>query len=264
MNSARPRGWLRFLLVFWAVGGLSFTVRAADEDALLALWKQHIGTPDNHEAAFKACRDFATTHPGDPLLPMVRGLEAWHLLRAGRRGEAMQIMAADLTAPPGPVTDGARRVAQGWMTRGDRDQAAAALQAYYRKNVAYPKTLEQLPADGRPPLNDRFGKPWNYKLTGLAKVPGFDDQKYSLQSAVLGGLSDFKEALALPYAAGIAAVPQQVITAPGNNQVVKFNVAGTSVLLGVGQSTDNLHLAFAGTKILLVCDATHWKILPRP
>ena len=264
MNGVRGKGWLRFLMVVCAVGGLCFTVRAADEDALLALWKQHIGMPDDHEAAFKACRDFATAHAGDPLLPVVRGLEAWHLQRAGRRGEALQITTADLTAPPGPVTDGARRVALGWMTRLDRDQVVAALQAYYRKAVAYPKTLEQLPADGRPPLNDRFGKPWNYKLTGLAKVPGFEDQKYSLQSAVLGDLSDFKAALALSYAARIVAVPQEVLAAPGNNQVVKFNVAGTSVLLGPGQATGSLHLAYAGTKILVVCDDTHWKILPRP
>ncbi|MEI6072304.1 MAG: hypothetical protein WCS31_10965 [Verrucomicrobiae bacterium] len=262
MNGARPARWL--LLVLFAVCGMSLPARAADEDALLMLWNQHMKTPDDHEAVVKACRDFASAHPGDPLLPVVRGLEAWHRLRAGRRGEALQILTADLTAPPGPVTDGARRVAQGWMSRMDRDQVAGALQAYYRKNVAYPKTLEQLPADARPPLGDRFGKPWNYRLSGLAKVPGFEDQKYSLQSAALGDLSDFKESLELPYAARIAAVPQQVIAAPGNSPMVKFRVAGTSVLLGVGQAAGSLHLAFAGEKILVVCDDTHWKILSRP
>ena len=264
MKGLRLAGCSRFLLVVWAVCGLGFTARASDEDALLELWKQHTGTPDDHEAVVKACRDFAAAHAADPLLPMVRGIEAWHRLRAGRRGEALQIFAADLTAPPGPVTDGARRVAQGWMTRGDRDQAAAALQAYYGKHVAYPKTLDQLPADGRPPLNDRFGKPWNYKLTGFAKVPGFNDQKYSLQSAVLGDVSDFKGAVALPYAARIVAVPQQVLAAPGNTQAVKFNVAGSAAVVGVGQAAGDLFLAFVGAKIIVVCDYTHWKILPRP
>ena len=264
MKGLRLGGCSRFLLVVWAVCGLGFTARAAEEDALLELWKQHTGTPDDHEAVVKACRDFAAAHTTDPLLPMVRGIEAWHRLRAGRRGEALQIFAADLTAAPGPVTDGARRVAQGWMTRGDRDQAAAALQAYYGKHVAYPKTLDQLPADGRPPLNDRFGKPWNYKLTGFAKVPGFNDQKYSLQSAVLGDVSDFKGAVALPYAARIVAVPQQVIAAPGNTQAVKFNVAGSAAVVGVGQAAGDLFLAFVGAKIIVVCDYTHWKILPRP
>ena len=264
MNALRLGASPRFLLVVMAVCGLSFTARAAEEDALLALWKQHTATPDDHEAVVKACQDFSAAHAADPLLPMVRGLEAWHRLRAGRRGEALQIFAADLAAPPGPVTDGARRVAQGWMTRGDRDQAAAALQVYYRKQVAYPKTLDQLPVDGRPPLSDRFGKPWNYKLTGFGKVPGFVDQKYSLQSVVLGDASDFKGALALPYATRIVAVPQQVIAAPGNTQAVKFTVAGSPAVVGVGQAAGDLYLAFVGAKLLVVCDYTHWKILPRP
>ena len=96
-------------------------------------------------------------------------------------------------------------------------------------------------------------------------MPGFEDQKYSLQSAVLGDLSDFNAAVALPYAARIVAVPQEVIAAVGSNpQMVKFNVAGSSVLLGPGLATGSLHLAYAGTKILVVCDYTHWKILPRP
>ncbi len=264
MKSVQPRGWLRFLLVLWMACGLSFTARAADEDALLTVWKQHMETPEDHEAAIKVCRDFATTHAGDPLLPIVRGLEAWHLLRTGHRVEALQMMAAGLDAPPGPLTDGVRRLAQAWMTRADRDQAAGALQSYYRKHVAYPKTLEQLPAEGRPPLSDRFSEPWDYKLTGFSKVPGFSDQKYSLQSARLGDLSDFKGALALPYAARIVAMPQQVIAAPGNTQAVKFNIAGKPVVLGVGLASGDLHLAFAGSKIVVVCDYAHWKIFPRP
>jgi len=264
MKSMRPGAWLRSLLVVGAVFGLSFTARAADEDALLKLWNQHMETPDDHDAVVKACRDFATAHAGDPLLPIVRGLEAWHLLRAAHRGEALQIMTADMTAPPGPLTDGARRLAQAWMSRADRDQVAEALQTYYRKHVAYPKTLEQLPEEGRPPLNDRFSEPWNYKLTGFAKVPGFNDQKYSLQSAHLGNLSDFKGAMALPYAARIVAVPQQVIAAPGGGQAVKFNIEGRLVVLGVGLATGDLHLAFAGSKIVVVCDYTHWKVFPRP
>ena len=44
------------------------------------------------------------------------------------------------------------------MTRLDREKVAAALQLYYRKEVAYPKSLElitthpKIPAAARPPL----------------------------------------------------------------------------------------------------------------
>lgn len=259
----------RFLLVVCLALTCSISARAADEDGLLELWKQHMATPDDHEAVTKACRDFAAAHAGDPLLPVVRGFEEWHMLRAERQAEAFKMIEADLTAPAGPVNDGLRRLALGWMTRVDREQVLPALQAYYRKEAAYPKTLEQLAAhpklkaEPQPPWRDRFGKPWDYQLTGFAKLKGFADQKYSLRSAMLGDLSDIKSAVRAPYASRIQAVPVQVIPA-GNALAVKFNLPGSAAIVGVGQATGDLHVAFVGAKIVVVCDYTHWKIFPRP
>jgi hypothetical protein len=270
LNGLRPEKRTRFLLVVWAVLVCGISVRAADEDGLLELWKQHMATPDDHEVVTKACRDFAAAHAGDPLLPVARGFEEWHTLRAGHQREALAMFGEDLAAPAGSVGDGARRLALGWMTRADREQVAAALQAYYRKEIAYPRTLEQLASNPKlksepqPPFQDRFGKPWSYSLTGFAKLKGFADQKYSLQSAVLGDMSDLKTAVKLPYAARISAVPQQVIPAPGNTLAVKFNLAGNTAIVGAGQATGALHVAFVGAKIIVVCDYTHWKIFPRP
>ena len=259
-----------FLLLVWAVLLCSISARAAEEDALLELWKLQMETPDDHEAVITACREFAKAHAGDPLLPVVRGFEAWRTLRAGREPEALKMIEADLAAPAGPVNDGARRLALGWMSRADREQVPPALQAYYRKEAAYPKTLEQLAAHPKlksqpqPPWRDRFGKPWDYQLTGFAKLKGFADQKYALRSAVLGDTSELKVVVNLPYASRISAMPQQVIPAPGNTQAVKFNLAGSSAVVGVGQATGDLHVAFVGAKIIVVCDFTHWRILPRP
>ncbi len=266
----------RFLLVVWAVLTCSVAARAADEDGVLELWKQHMATPDDHEAVIAACREFSKAHAGDPLLPVVRGIEEWHTLRAGKRDEAFVMFEADLALPPSPVNDGARRIAFAWMTRKDREKVAAALQAYYRKEVAYPKTLEQIAAHPKlksapqPPFNDRFGKPWNYALTGFEKVKGFEkvqgfaDQKYSLRSTVLGDLSDLKSAEKLPYASRISAVPTQVIPAPGGTLAVKFTLGKTTSVVGAGTATGDLHLAFVGAKIIVVCDFTHWKLFPRP
>lgn len=270
MNGLRPAKLTRLLLVVWAVLVCGISACAAEEDGLLELWKQHMATPDDHEAVIKACREFATAHAGDPLLPVARGFEEWHTLRAGKQPEALQMFEADLTVPAGTVNDGARRLALGWMTRADRELLVPALQAYYRSEIAYPKTLEQLAAHPKlkgqpqPPWRDRFGKPWEYALTGIAKVKGFADQKYSLRSAVLGDTSEMKVAVKLPYAARISAVPQQVIPAPGNTLAVKFNLAGKTSVVGVGQAAGDLHVAFVGEKIIAVCDHTHWKILPRP
>lgn len=264
MNGWRQAVRSRFLIFVWAICLFSVAARAAEEEGLLELWKQHMTAPDDHDAAMKACGEFTSANAGDPLLPVVRGLEAWHQLRTGRRSDALQMMAADLTAPPGVVNDGARRIALAWMTRVDREQIAAALQVYFRKQIAYPKSLDQLPAGERGPAADRFGKPWSYKLTGFSKLRGFPDQKYSLQSPTLGDVSDFKTAAKLPYAARIAAVPVQVLPAPGNTQAVKFKLAGGAAAIGVGQAAGDLYLAFVGEKIVVVCDYTHWKLLLRP
>ena len=263
VKRSRLGGWLWSLLfVLTCFSGV--VARAAEEEALMDLWKQQAATPDDHDAILKACHDFESANAGDPLIPIVRGFEEWHWLRAGHRPEALQLMTADLTAPRGPVTDGARRLALAWFTRVDREQVAAALQAYYRKNVAYPKSLDALPAEARPPMNDRFGKPWVYGLTGFAKLPGFTDQKYALRSAVLGDTSEFNAAVKLPYGSRILATPLEVITAPGNTQAVKFNVAGSAAVVGVGQSAGDLYLAFVGARIVVACDDAHWKIFPRP
>lgn len=270
MNRLRLERRPGFLLLACAVLICCISAHAAEEDALLELWKLQMETPDDHGAVITACREFAKAHAGDPLLPVVRGFEEWRMLRAGQQTEALQMFEADLALPPGPVNDGARRLALGWMTRADRERVLPALQAYYRKEIAYPKTLEQLAAHPKlkaqpqPPWRDRFGKPWEYSLTGFGKVKGFADQKYALRSAVLGETSELKVAVNLPYASRISAVPQQVIPAPGNTQAVKFKLAGGTAVVGVGQATGDLHVAFVGAKIIVVCDFTHWKISPRP
>jgi hypothetical protein len=253
-----------YLLLACFVAFMGSGARAADEDALQELWKQQVAKPDDHDALIKACHEFAAAHASDPFLPIARGLEEWHLLRSNKREDALQLMIADLTPAAGPVNAGAQRLAMGWMSRVDREQVAAALQAYYRKEVAYPKTLDLVRPIAQFPPTDRFGKPWTYKLTGFGKVPGFTDQKYSLQSATLGDVSEFKEAVQLPYASRIVAVPLQVLPAAANTQVVKFKMGGSTAALGTGQGAGDLFLAYVGEHIIVVCDYTHWKILPRP
>lgn len=246
------------------------SARSADEEGLISLWRQHLMAPDNHELAVKTCEAFVAAHPGDPLVPVARGVEAWHKLRDGRRSEASAIWEADLSLPSSPLNDCARRLAFGWMSRFDREKVVEALQVYYRKEIAYPKELAQISVlpglknGPKPPETDRFGKPWSYTLTGFEKTKGFKDQKYSLRSVVLGDLSELNAAEKLAYGSKIVAVPQRIVTMPNNTLGISFNV-GSSVLLSmVGPGAGDLHLAFVGNKCIVVCDHTHWKILPRP
>lgn len=259
------------LLFAWAEAvNAAQAVNAADEEGLVGVWRQHMAALENHDLVIKACGAFVAAHPADPLVPVVRGIEAWHKLCDGRRSEASSIWEADLSLPSTPLNDCARRLACGWMSRFDREKVVEALQAYYRKEVAYPKELAQIgnhPAlknETRVPETDRFGKPWNYVLTGFEKTKGFKDQKYSLRSPVLGELSELKMAEKLAYGSRIVAVPQRVVTIPNNAMAISFSVGSGVLLSMLGPGAGDLHLAFIGNKILVVCDHTHWKILPRP
>ena len=257
-----------FLLAALATGPRA--ARAADEDGLVELWKLHLATPEDHEAVIRAGQAFAAKNAKDPLLPVARGIQTWRTLSAGRREEAFSQWEADLSLPPSPLNDAARRLAFAWMSRRDQETVAAALQAYYRKEIAYPKDLAQLAANPklktvpRAPETDRFGKAWMYALTGFEKLKGFENQKYTLRSAVLGDLSDVKAAAALPYASRITAVPRQVVPMPDNTLAVRFNYGNVTSVTLLGSGSGDVLLAYVGAKIIVVCDYTHWKILPRP
>ena len=275
MSLALLAGWwrlgkIRAPVFFILLLMLGSAARAADEDGLVTLWTQHMTAGDDHETVIAACRAFSATHANDPLLIVARGIEEWRTLRAGKREEAFAMYEADLALPPTPMNECARRLAYGWMSRADREKVAASLQAYYRKEVAYPKDLAQITTHPRlknepkPPETDRFGKPWSYTLTSFEKIKGLTDQKYSLRSSVLGDLSELKVAEKLPYGARINAVPQHVIAMPDNTTAVSFKLGTSSLLSLMGPGTKDLHLAFIGAKIIVVCDHTHWKIFPRP
>ena len=268
----QPR-WFACLTVALAAWAASTPCgQAANETALLALWKEHLAAPANHDGIRKVCQKFVADNRSDPLIPVAQGIEIWHLLQAGNLAEATRLLEAQLAAPTGPVTDGARLLAKGWLTRLDREKAVAALQLYYRKEVAYPPSLDALashpaiPAQSRPPAADRFGKPWSYQLVGYGSLAGFANQKYTLQSPNLGGLSDLRAALKAPYGSSIQAEPVQMITRDGANVAVQFAIPRSTgaMLLGINAEANGLHLAFVGAHIVAVCDATHWKIFPKP
>lgn len=249
---------------------LVFRVQAADEDALVALWRQHSTTSEDHETVIAACRVFTQSHPNDPLTVVARGIEAWRTLKAGNREEAFTLYASDLALPPSPLNDCAQRLAKAWMTRFDHEKLESALRTYYRREIAYPKDLSQIASHPRfkdepkPPETDRFGKPWIYALTSLDKLKGFNDQRYTLRSVILGDLSDLKTAAALPYGARLVSVPLRVVAMPDNTPAVSFKTGTSTALSLPGPGTGDLHLAFIGYKIIVVCDHTHWKLLPRP
>lgn len=242
----------------------------ASEERLQAIWDTHQATPQLHEQVIALCRDFARSRPGDLLLPVAQGLQTWHLLQDGKEREALQLVDEHLQAAGGDaVTAAARRLAQAWKSRSLRNQVVQALQTYYRKEVAYPPSLAGLerlpgiPEAQRPPLADAFGTPWTYRLTGFQKLPGFENQRYLLESAALGPSSGLAEALRLPYASGISAVPERVAEETPLPKVILRTAAGSGLLVP-GQELGGVSLAFAGRKLVILANHSYWKVYPRP
>lgn len=244
---------------------------AADEAALLELWNQHIAAPEEHERILAACQQFHAKYANDPLRVVARGLEEWHLFAMGRRSEAVTLWEKDMTLPPSSLNNGARRLAASWLTRLDREAIALALRSYYLKHICYPAELSQLTTVSNPVLSnpipavDRFGKPWAYTLTGFQKLKGFPDQKYALSSPVLADMSDLKSVEKLSYAARIPGFSRQpnepVQTVPLDKNTTANSVSSDPPSVAGAQE---LYTAFAGMRIVILCDFIHWRVVARP
>ena len=239
----------------------------ANEAGFLELWKNHERDPSRHEELIAQSRKFFEANPGDPLRDAAKSLEAWHLLVAGKDAEAWPIFESQ-AAQPGAA---AARVAKGWLSRREMQKVAASLKLFYREEIGFPKELAEIsthpkiPANYRPPATDAFGTPWKYSLSSFENLPGFEsfgNQKYSLECVELGPLSDLKESLKLRYADQIKIKPVGIQPGPGGGTIVNFQAADSKgvMMMGDGQVAKGIQLAYVGQGILVVCDATHWKV----
>ena len=255
---------------------LGSALHAANETALLTLWQQHTKQPDQHDKIIAACRNYVTANPADELVRVVQGIEAWHLLAADRQKDAVTLLESHLSNSAKAPVIGAANLANAWLSRLDLEDVKLVLQHFYRKEVRYPASLNELSDHpGIPPnlpfkLVDRWGQRWDYRLTGFASVPGFRNQRYAIRCDRITDTSDITEALALPYAGTIPARPKRVRSMRGGNEVVEFvawrdgREHGPRFQLGPGRTSHGLFLAYCGSRIIIICDLTHWYVLPRP
>jgi len=239
---------------------------AANEAGFLELWKNHERDPSRHEDLVAQCRKFFEANPSDPLRDAAKSLEAWHLLAAGKDAEAWPIFESQAGSQ-----SAAARVAKGWLSRREMQKVAASLKLFYREEIGFPKELAEIsthpkiPAEAHPSPTDAFGTPWKYSLSGFENLPGFEsfgNQKYSLECVELGPLSDLKESLKLRYADQIKIKPVGIQPGPGGGTIVNFQAADSKgvMMMGEGQVAKGIQLAYVGQGILVVCDATHWKV----
>jgi hypothetical protein len=274
-SAKRPffRQRLAITLVLCLLGS---TIDAANETGFLTLWQQHIKHPEQHDEIIAACRNYVTANPADELVRVVQGVEAWHLLTTDQQKDAVALLESHLSHSATASDIGAANLAKAWLSRLDLEGVKQALQHYYRKEVGYPVALKELTNHpGVPPalpltLVDRWDQRWDYRLTGFQSVPGFRNQRYSIGCDRITDTSDITEALALPYAATVPARPKRVRSTRGGSVVVEFvawrdgREHGPPFQLGPGRMSRGLLLAYCGNRVIIICDLTHWYVLPKP
>ncbi len=234
----------------------------ADERDLWTLWSLNTNVVADHAALVTACREYSAKSPQDPLKVVVDGVEAWHHLKMGntQRAAALYLEMLRVTEAATPLQVAGAEMARYWLTRLDREQVRVALKRLYMRDIEYPVTLaaiKTLKPPAVPPLQDRWGKSWDYRQESVIK--GMKSQRYVLESGRLGAGSDLKKALDVPYAAGIRLEP--VKPSPIGNDTYEFSTPSQkSIFLQAGTSKDGVVVAYLGANLIVLSDGNHWSV----
>jgi hypothetical protein len=239
----------------------------ADERAVARLWTQHLAASNRHAEAAAACRAAEPALAASPLLPVCRGIQAWHLLKAGATQDAVAVLGRLTEGASPSVAPAAELMANRWLTRLDRERVRVALRGAYRKDVQYPVTLERLrklPGGEALPLADRWGQPWKYAPVAFA---GLAAQRFALESVRMGGASDLDGALAQPHAVPADIAPVRLMGDSGA-RLVEFTTgdaaAPRKAVVGEGGDVGRYTLAYVGDRILVLSDSDRWTVLAMP
>lgn len=240
-----------------------------DEHRLWQLWQAHEAQPGDHEGLLELCARIEARDPGFRFIEVVRGIAAWHLMKAGRPDEARAAWAGlDRSAPGEPFARAAQRMARTWLTRMDRETLRKALQTAYRRDLQYPESLERLAdaAETELPMRDRWGDPWTYEWTRFRFLRVSPGQRYSLESRNVRGSSDLSEALRSEYGSGINLRPVRLV-GTGAAPSVAFQAEGApaeQTVLAAGASLRGQTFVYIGRRILVLADADHWRVFMKP
>lgn len=237
-----------------------------DERGLWKVWCA--GTNSAFEAAesLEACREFTVRAPRDPFVVVVSGVAAWHYLKTGNTGAAVKLFESMLVAkePATIIQKAGDKMARSWLTRLDREQVALALKKVYLRDIEFPASLEALKTlknTPLPPMTDRWGKPWSYRLE--SSIKGMAPHRYVLESEMLGADSDLKKALKRPYADGLQLRAVRMV--PGVADTVELKTSyGMSINRQLGRETNSGDLIYLGSNIIVLSDGNHWCVLPKP
>jgi len=202
-----------------------------------------------------------------PLQAIARALRSLNLLESGRTTDALKTLESLLNAPDTPpaIAEWCKR----WLTRLDREKVREALTAYYRREIRFPDTLDPLKTlTPPPPMTDRWGTPWRYRLTPLKRIRSVEAQTYALESVSLGRLSDLASALAQPRPEVPSIRPISLVPSSGQGPLlIRFETSRPPVeqaILSERSSWKGVTLVYVGESILILVENDFLFILRRP
>ncbi|MDA3925307.1 MAG: hypothetical protein PF904_11485 [Kiritimatiellae bacterium] len=254
-------------LMFLFVAGLSVqaAVPKPDERALWKVWCTGTNSAFVASDVLDACKEFKSKSSKDSFSVVISGFEGWNYLKAGNIVAAAKIFKSMLVE--GSATDiqnAGDKMARSWLTRIDREKVAVALKTIYKRDIEFPASLDALKSLKKtavPPLSDSWGKAWDYRLE--SRIKGMAAHRYVLESSVLGGRSNLKKSLEVPYADGIKMKPLRILKKVKN--MVEFrNSSGKSVVRKLGDSSGRINLVYIGSNIIVLSDGNHWSVMPKP
>lgn len=237
-----------------------------DERGLWSVWCEGTNSAFVAAESLAACKEFTAGAPRDPFVVVVSGFAAWHYLKTGNTDAAVKLFESMLVAkePATVIQKAGDKMARSWLTRLDREQVAQALKKIYLRDIEFPaslealKTLKNVPP---PPMTDRWGKPWVYRLE--SSIAGMAAHRYVLEAELLGADSDLKKALKRPYADGLQLRPVRMVA--GLTDTVELRTEkGLSLHRQLGKEAGNGALVYLGSNIIVMSDGNHWSVLPKP
>jgi hypothetical protein len=238
----------------------------ADEAALLNIWKT-LG-PSNNDVTARACAAFQKQFAQSPLSYVTRGLVGWYALQVGDCGDrVVQLYEGMVSDSKDPFPEAASTMARRWLSRLDREKVKVALRKIYVDHVTYPASLDELaklPAESRPPLNDRWGRPWRYHLADMKYIRGAAGQKFVLESSNMDRDHELRDALKKTYDVATLLKPQKILSREKGRETVNFAAGREPVGLTVGGHYRGVTLAYVGQTLVVLSDDDHWSVLPLP
>jgi hypothetical protein len=232
------------------------TTRLAFASTAPDLWEVGALDPGAAPAKLMALDQAAPALPA-AVRPALAFQKMWIQIRAGLSEEIWRPELERMAKLAGedPCTVGLRELARAWISRLFMRQIDTALLKYYRRQVRFPDSLNDVLGDiPKAAQLDAWGAPWVYKPVAPSQLK-LAKQRYDLGTARYPLLSSFKDALKSSPTVPAWKIAIRMV---GSSRVLELQSAnGKTAALQEGGRLGEIGLLFIGDGWALFADTEH-------